>query len=280
MRRQGLGRAAGARAVDHRQLLQGRRRRPAGATAGSPPATSRTIDADGYMQITDRTKDVIKSGGEWIGSIDLENIAMAHPAVAMAAVHRRQAPEVGRAAAAGGGEEARRRADARASCSRSSRARSPSGGRPTTWCSSTPSRSAPPARCRRTSCASSSRTTSCRRLERRRPSCHGLARSGHRLAREQARTLFPGVLGLRRRRRGGDLPGRALRRAGDAVRAAAGHGDELPVGRGAMPPGIEFTARARCCASAWRCSGLRITLGQVAALGWQPVAHGRAVRWC
>jgi acyl-CoA synthetase (AMP-forming)/AMP-acid ligase II len=43
------------------------------------------IDADGYMQITDRSKDVIKSGGEWIGSIDLENIAMAHPAVSMAA---------------------------------------------------------------------------------------------------------------------------------------------------------------------------------------------------
>jgi len=43
------------------------------------------IDADGYMQITDRSKDVIKSGGEWIGSIDIENIAMAHPRVAMAA---------------------------------------------------------------------------------------------------------------------------------------------------------------------------------------------------
>jgi fatty-acyl-CoA synthase len=43
------------------------------------------IDADGYMQITDRSKDVIKSGGEWISSIDLENIAMAHPAVSMAA---------------------------------------------------------------------------------------------------------------------------------------------------------------------------------------------------
>jgi fatty-acyl-CoA synthase len=37
------------------------------------------------MQITDRSKDVIKSGGEWISSIDVENIAMAHPAVAMAA---------------------------------------------------------------------------------------------------------------------------------------------------------------------------------------------------
>jgi acyl-CoA synthetase (AMP-forming)/AMP-acid ligase II len=43
------------------------------------------INPDGFMIITDRSKDVIKSGGEWIGSIDLENIAMAHPAVAMAA---------------------------------------------------------------------------------------------------------------------------------------------------------------------------------------------------
>ncbi len=45
-----------------------------------------TIDADGYMQITDRSKDVIKSGGEWISSIDLENIAVAHPGVLEAAV--------------------------------------------------------------------------------------------------------------------------------------------------------------------------------------------------
>jgi acyl-CoA synthetase (AMP-forming)/AMP-acid ligase II len=45
-----------------------------------------TIDTDGYMQITDRSKDVIKSGGEWISSIDLENAAMGHPGVAEAAV--------------------------------------------------------------------------------------------------------------------------------------------------------------------------------------------------
>jgi fatty-acyl-CoA synthase len=45
-----------------------------------------TLDPDGYLQITDRSKDVIKSGGEWISSIDLENIAMGHPAVAEAAV--------------------------------------------------------------------------------------------------------------------------------------------------------------------------------------------------
>ena len=42
-----------------------------------PTGDVSTIDADGYMQITDRAKDVIKSGGEWIGSIDMENIAMA-----------------------------------------------------------------------------------------------------------------------------------------------------------------------------------------------------------
>ena len=44
-----------------------------------------TIDADGYLQITDRSKDVIKSGGEWVSSIDLENAAMCHPAVQHAA---------------------------------------------------------------------------------------------------------------------------------------------------------------------------------------------------
>ncbi|MFM2035511.1 MAG: hypothetical protein RL459_776 [Pseudomonadota bacterium] len=50
-----------------------------------PTGDVATIDADGFMQITDRSKDVIKSGGEWISSIDVENIAVAHPAIAMAA---------------------------------------------------------------------------------------------------------------------------------------------------------------------------------------------------
>ncbi len=50
-----------------------------------PTGDVATIDADGFMQITDRSKDVIKSGGEWISSIDAENIAVAHPAVAMVA---------------------------------------------------------------------------------------------------------------------------------------------------------------------------------------------------
>jgi fatty-acyl-CoA synthase len=51
-----------------------------------PTGDVATIDPDGYMQITDRSKDVIKTGGEWISSIDLENTAVAHPAVAEAAV--------------------------------------------------------------------------------------------------------------------------------------------------------------------------------------------------
>ena len=51
-----------------------------------PTGDVATIDPDGFMQITDRSKDVIKSGGEWISSIDLENAAMAHPAIAEAAV--------------------------------------------------------------------------------------------------------------------------------------------------------------------------------------------------
>jgi fatty-acyl-CoA synthase len=50
-----------------------------------PTGDVATIDAEGYLQITDRSKDVIKSGGVWISSIEIENIAVAHPAVAMAA---------------------------------------------------------------------------------------------------------------------------------------------------------------------------------------------------
>ncbi|WP_191629042.1 3-(methylthio)propionyl-CoA ligase [Pandoraea terrae] len=50
-----------------------------------PTGDVATIDADGYMQITDRSKDVIKSGGEWISSIELECIAMSHPEVEMVA---------------------------------------------------------------------------------------------------------------------------------------------------------------------------------------------------
>jgi len=51
-----------------------------------PTGDVATIDADRFMTITDRSKDVVKSGGEWISSIELENVAVAHPAVAEAAV--------------------------------------------------------------------------------------------------------------------------------------------------------------------------------------------------
>jgi len=58
-----------------------------------PTGDVATIDPDGFMQITDRSKDVIKSGGEWISSIDLENTAVAHPGVAEAAVVGVQHPK-------------------------------------------------------------------------------------------------------------------------------------------------------------------------------------------
>jgi fatty-acyl-CoA synthase len=51
-----------------------------------PTGDVATIDEDGFMQITDRSKDVIKSGGEWISSVELENTLIAHPLVREAAV--------------------------------------------------------------------------------------------------------------------------------------------------------------------------------------------------
>jgi fatty-acyl-CoA synthase len=51
-----------------------------------------TLDPEGYMRITDRAKDVIKSGGEWISSVALENALMSHPAVLEAAVFAAQHP--------------------------------------------------------------------------------------------------------------------------------------------------------------------------------------------
>ena len=64
-----------------------------------------TIDPEGYMKITDRTKDLIKSGGEWISSVDVENALVAHPAVAEAAVIAVPDRQVAGAAAGSGGAE-------------------------------------------------------------------------------------------------------------------------------------------------------------------------------
>jgi acyl-CoA synthetase (AMP-forming)/AMP-acid ligase II len=83
------GRSAGHLMVRGHWVLQRYFKAPAdrpALTAGwFPTGDIATIDREGFMQITDRSKDVIKSGGEWIGSIDLENVAMAHPGVSMAA---------------------------------------------------------------------------------------------------------------------------------------------------------------------------------------------------
>ena len=76
--------------MDHRSTTT-RRGRHADAgevptTAGCAPATSASLTPDGYLRLTDRAKDVIKSGGEWISSVELENALMAHPEVAEACV--------------------------------------------------------------------------------------------------------------------------------------------------------------------------------------------------
>ena len=114
-----------------------------------------TIDADGFMRITDRTKDVIKSGGEWISSIELENILVGHPAVAEAAAIGIPHPKwderplmvvVLKPGASATVEE----------LLGFTKARSPSGGRRTMWSSSTSCRTPPPANCRKCGCASSS----------------------------------------------------------------------------------------------------------------------------
>ena len=99
-----------------------------------------TIDADGFMEITDRSKDVIKSGGEWISSITLENIAVSHPDVAEAAVIAATHPEMGRAAAAAGGPGGGTRRSIRPRCWRCMKARSPNGGcrMRSWWCRSFP----------------------------------------------------------------------------------------------------------------------------------------------
>ena len=66
-----------------------------------PTGDVATLDEHGFMRITDRNKDVIKSGGEWISSIDLENAAMGTPGREAGRGHRRLPSQVGGAAAHG-----------------------------------------------------------------------------------------------------------------------------------------------------------------------------------
>ncbi len=70
-----------------------------------------TIDPFGFMEITDRAKDIIKSGGEWISSQEIERAALSHGHTAMAAVIGVQRPEMGRAPPAPGQIEARQQRD-------------------------------------------------------------------------------------------------------------------------------------------------------------------------
>ena len=88
MGRRGARRAAGRRPLDRRGLLP-----PGGLGEESftddgwlRTGDVATISADGYIRLVDRTKDLVKSGGEWISSVELENEIMAHPAVREAAV--------------------------------------------------------------------------------------------------------------------------------------------------------------------------------------------------
>lgn len=70
-----------------------------------------TIDEWGHMQITDRSKDVIKSGGEWISSIEIENLAVGHPQVAhpMPWRHRRHSTDCPTTTGGRGGGDRRAR---------------------------------------------------------------------------------------------------------------------------------------------------------------------------
>ena len=86
MGRHDLRPAEGARAGGVRRLLSRRRTTSSTTNGFFDTGDVATIDKYGYMRITDRSKDVIKSGGEWISSIDLENLAVGHPKVAEAAV--------------------------------------------------------------------------------------------------------------------------------------------------------------------------------------------------
>ena len=88
MGRRDDGRARGAGRLDRVVVLRRRRGAPTAGptTAGSRPGDIVTIEPNGYIEIQDRAKDLVKSGGEWISTVALENALMGHPAVAEAAV--------------------------------------------------------------------------------------------------------------------------------------------------------------------------------------------------
>jgi hypothetical protein len=120
--------------VGRRELLRRRRGRSFHRDGWFKTGDVVTLDAEGYVRITDRSKDVIKSGGEWISSVALENALMSHPAVLEAAVFAARAPALGRAPARRGGLANRGRARRRTSYWPTSRGASRSSGCRTPTC--------------------------------------------------------------------------------------------------------------------------------------------------
>ena len=113
-------------------------RRPrSSTTAGCAPATSARSHPSGYVQITDRAKDVIKSGGEWISSVELENLLMAPPRRGRGERHRRARSALGRAAARVRRAQAGLARSTRPRSRPSSASTSPSGRCPSAGASST-----------------------------------------------------------------------------------------------------------------------------------------------
>ena len=147
--RRGGRRDRGARAVDHRRRTTAIRRPRSSTTAGCAPATSAASTRDGFVQITDRAKDVIKSGGEWISLGRAREPPDGAPRRRRGRGDRRARPALGRAAARVRRAQGRRDVGAAELARRSSAARSRSGSCPSAGPSST--------RCRRRASASSTR---------------------------------------------------------------------------------------------------------------------------
>ncbi len=114
-----------------------------------------SVDEHGYIRIVDRTKDLIKSGGEWISSVDMENELMGHRVGGGSRSDRRPGREVERAAARVCRVPPGQDRDGRTSCARTSRTSSRSGSCPSASSSSTRSRAPRPASSGRRSCATS-----------------------------------------------------------------------------------------------------------------------------
>ena len=116
----------------------------------------------GTLQITDRSKDVIKSGGEWISSVELENAAVGCPGVAEAAAIGVKHPKWDERPLLLVVRKAGRGRDRRGRSAPTSPTMSPNGGCPTRSCSSTACRTPPPASCSRPRCATNIATMRCR----------------------------------------------------------------------------------------------------------------------